>query len=92
MRPSVTNLCKAKRAISLLTGSKQDKIIASGVSSTIISTPVAASIALIFLPSRPIILPFTSSDSILNTETQFSTASSVPTLWMVLIIIYLASC
>ena len=92
IRPSVTNLCKAKRAISLRTGSKQERMIASGVSSTMISTPVAASIALIFLPSRPMILPFTSSDSMLKTDTQFSTASSVPTLWMVLMIIFLASC
>jgi len=58
---------------------KQDKIIASGVSSTIISTPVAASRALMFRPSLPIIRPLTSSDSMLNTDTQLSTASSVPT-------------
>ena len=54
-------------------------MIASGVSSTIISTPVAASKALMFLPSLPIILPLTSSDSRLNTDTQFSTACSTPT-------------
>ena len=81
--PSVTNLCNDKRAISLRIGSKQDKIIASGVSSTIISTPVAASIARMFRPSLPIILPFTSSDSKLKTETQFSTACSTPTLCIV---------
>ena len=52
--PSVTSWCKDNLAISRLTGSKQDRIIASGVSSTIISTPVAA-LALMFLPS-PIIL------------------------------------
>ena len=62
------------------------------MSSTIISTPVADSIALMFRPSLPIILPFTSSDSILKTETQLSIASSVPTLWIVLITIFFASC
>ena len=66
--------------------------MASGVSSTIISTPVAASKARMFLPSRPIILPFTSSDSMLNTDTQFSTASSVPTRWIVLMMTFFASC
>ena len=90
--PSVTSLCRESLATSLLTESKQDKIIASGVSSTIISTPVADSIALILRPSLPIILPLTSSDSILKTETQLSIASSVPTLWIVLITIFLASC
>jgi len=90
--PSVTKLCNDNRAISLLTGSKQDKIMASGVSSTIISTPVAASKARIFRPSRPIIRPFTSSDSILNTETQFSTVCSTPTRWMVFNMTLRASC
>ena len=90
--PSVTNLWRDNLAISLLIESKQDNIIASGVSSTIISTPVAASKALIFLPSLPIILPLTSSDSMLKTETQLSIDSSVPILWIVLIIIFLASC
>ena len=52
--------------------------MASGVSSTIISTPVAASIARMFLPSLPMIRPFTSSESKLKTETQFSIDSSVP--------------
>ena len=92
IRPSVTNLCKAKRAISLRTGSKQERIMASGVSSTMISTPVAASKARMFRPSRPMMRPFTSSDSMLNTETQFSTASSVPMRCMVLMMIFLASC
>ena len=46
--PSLTNWCRDNLAISRLTGSKQDKIMASGVSSTIISTPVAASMALMF--------------------------------------------
>ena len=67
-------------------------MIASGVSSTIISTPVALSIAFIFRPSLPIILPFISSDSILKTDTQLSIASSVPNLWIEVITIFLASC
>ena len=58
-------------------------IIASGVSSTIISTPVAASNALILRPSLPIILPLISSESILKTETEFSIDCSVAVRWMV---------
>ena len=81
--PSVTSLCKDKRATSLLTESKHESIIAPGVSSTTISTPVAASIALIFLPSLPIILPLSASLSILKTDTEFSTASSVAILCIV---------
>ena len=57
-----------------------------------ISTPVAASIALMLRPSLPIILPFTSSDSKLKTETQFSTACSTPTLCIVPKTTFLASC
>ena len=52
----------------------------SKLSSTINSTPVAASKALMFLPSRPIILPFNSSLSILKTETAFSIACSAAVL------------
>ncbi len=89
--PSVTNLCIANRATYLLTGSKHDNNIASGVSSTIISAPVAASKERIFLPSLPIILPLTSSLSILNTDTEFSIACSVATLCIVWITIFLAS-
>jgi len=51
-------------------------MIASGVSSTIKSTPVAASIALMFLPSRPIIDPLISSLSRLKTVMAFSIACS----------------
>ena len=49
-------------ATSLLNGSKPEMTTASGVSSIIKSIPVKVSNALIFLPSLPIILPFTSSD------------------------------
>jgi hypothetical protein len=51
------------------------RMIASSVSSTMIST-LLLSCALMFRPSRPIILPLTSSDSMLNTDTQFSTCSN----------------
>ena len=79
IRPSETNWWSAKRQISRRTGSKPDITIASGVSSTTISTPVAASRARILRPSRPIILPFTSSLSMWNTLTEFSIAVSVAT-------------
>ena len=92
IRPSLTSLCMDKRAISRRTGSKQLKRMASGVSSTMISTPVAASMARIFLPSRPMILPLMSSFSMLKTLTAFSIALSVATRWMLWITIFFASC
>jgi hypothetical protein len=73
-------ICVKLNAISLRTGSKQERMIASQCIIYNDFYPVAASSALMFRPSRPIILPLTSSDSMLNTDTQFSTASSVPTL------------
>ena len=63
----------------------------SGVSSINISTPVAASKALIFLPSRPMIRPFTSSDSNGNAVTVLSMANSAAVRWMVCKTIRLAS-
>jgi len=48
-------------ATSLLIGSKEEITTASGVSSIINSVSVNDSNVLIFLPSLPIILPFTSS-------------------------------
>ena len=59
--PSFINSFKAFIATCLLIGSKQETVTDSGASSTIRSTPVAFSIALIFLPSLPISLPFISS-------------------------------
>ena len=91
IRPSVTNWCKARRAISRRTGSNADNTIASGVSSTTISTPVAASSARMLRPSRPMIRPFISSDSIWNTVTEFSIAVSVATRWIDWITMRLAS-
>ena len=65
--------------------------MASGVSSTIKSTPVAASIARMLRPSLPIIWPFISSDSKLNTVTVFSIATSAAVRWIDCIIILRAS-
>ena len=59
--PSEISFSSAILATSLLTPSNDERTTASGVSSIIRSTPVAASIALMFLPSLPIILPFISS-------------------------------
>lgn len=56
-----------------------------------ISIPVAASRARILRPSRPMIRPFTSSLSMLNTVTEFSIAVSVATRWMVCTTIRFAS-
>ena len=63
-----------------LNGSNEDNKIASGVSSTIKSTPVAASMARMLRPSLPMICPFISSDSKLNTVTVFSIATSAAVL------------
>ena len=69
IRPSLINLTSARRATSLRIGSKQDKVTAWGVSSIIKSTPVAFSRAFILRPSRPINLPFISSDGRATVET-----------------------
>ena len=90
IRPSCTKRCRDSLAISLRTGSNPEMMIASGVSSTTISTPVAASSARIFRPSRPMILPLISSLSMLKMDTQFSTACSVAVRCMVSNTIFLA--
>ena len=66
-------------------------MMASGVSSTMISTPVAASRVRMLRPSRPMILPLTSSLSMLNIDTQFSMACSVAVRCIDSITIFLAS-
>ena len=91
IRPSVTNWCNARRAISRRTGSNAERTIASGVSSTTISTPVAASRARILRPSRPMMRPLISSDSMWNTVTEFSIAVSVATRCIDCITMRLAS-
>ena len=90
IRPSATSWWRARRQTSRRIGSKPEMTIASGVSSTTISTPQAASRARMLRPSRPMIRPFTSSFSIWNTLTEFSTAVSVATRWIVWITIFLA--
>ena len=82
MRPSSTNRSKAIRAVSRRTGSKADKTTASGVSSIITSAPVACSKERIFLPSRPIILPFISSEGSCTTDTVVSAVRSAAILWI----------
>ena len=69
MRPSSTSRVSAMRAISRRTGSKQASATASGVSSMIRSTPVAASSARMLRPSRPMMRPFMSSLGMGTTET-----------------------
>ena len=91
IRPSEMSWCRANRHTSRRTGSKALITMASGVSSTTISTPVAASKALILRPSRPMIRPLTSSLSIWNTVTLFSIAVSVATRWIVWMTILFAS-
>ena len=61
MRPSRISLAKERRATSRRTGSKQEIVTASGVSSTITSTPAACSKARILRPLRPTMRPFISS-------------------------------
>ena len=72
MRPSPTSRSMACRATSRRTGSKQERMTASGVSSTTTSTPVAASNERMFRPSRPMMRPFMSSLGRVTTETAAS--------------------
>ena len=65
-------LVNARRATSRRTGSNPERITASGVSSMIRSTPVAASKARMLRPSRPIMRPFISSFGNGTTETTAS--------------------
>ena len=77
MRPSLSSLISATRATSRRTGSWHESVTASGVSSTIISTPVNCSKARIFRPSRPIIRPFSSSPGRFTVETVISATYSL---------------
>ena len=74
MRPSCTSLPIETRATSRLTGSKLEITTVSGVSSMMTSTPVVASKALMFLPSRPMTRPFMSSE---GSETALTVDSEV---------------
>ena len=91
IRPSCTSWCRARRATSRRTGSKLLRTIASGVSSTMISIPVADSRARMLRPSRPMMRPLISSLSIWKTVTEFSIAVSVARRWMDCTTIFLAS-
>ncbi len=72
MRPSAMRRSSAIRAISRRKGSKPERMTASGVSSTIRSTPVAASRARMLRPSRPMMRPFISSLGSITTDTVVS--------------------
>ena len=61
MRPSAISFVRDSRATSRRTGSKDESMTASGVSSMIRSTPVACSRARMLRPSRPMMRPFISS-------------------------------
>jgi len=88
--PSKISFSRAILATSLRTGSKPESVMASGVSSTIKSIPVAASKARIFLPSRPIILPFISSLGNVTTLVVTSLVWSAAHFWIASVIIFLA--
>src|SRR5512141_1248561 len=75
---------RARRATSRRIGSNDERRIASGVSSMMMSTPVAASTARMFRPSRPMIRPFMSSDGRSRTDTVVSTTCSDAMRWIVI--------
>ena len=62
IRPSTMSFSRAWRATSRRRGSNAEMTIASGVSSMMRSTPVAASRARMLRPSRPMMRPFRSSE------------------------------
>ena len=72
------------RATSRRMGSNPEITTASGVSSIIRSTPVIVSRVLIFLPSRPMILPFISSLGSWTTEIVVSETWSAAQRWIAL--------
>ena len=80
--PSTISFSSAILATSLRIGSKPDSTTASGVSSIINSTPVSCSKVRIFLPSRPMILPFISSLGSCTTETVDSVTWSAAQRWI----------
>ena len=76
MRPSAISRSIACFAISRRYGSKPERMMAPGVSSTIRSTPVASSSARMLRPSRPMMRPFRSSLGRSTTDTVVSIACS----------------
>ena len=87
MRPSAISRSIAWRATSRRNGSKLERMIAPGVSSTISSTPVAVSSARMLRPSRPMMRPFRSSLGRSTTETVVSMACSAALRWMASVMI-----
>ncbi len=87
MRPSAIRRSMTCRATSRRNGSKLERMIAPGVSSTINSTPVACSSARMFRPSRPMIRPFMSSLGRSTTDTVVSMACSAALRWMASVMI-----
>jgi len=90
IRPSTIRRSKAILATSLRIGSKPERTTASGVSSIISSTPVKVSRVLMFLPSRPMILPFISSLGSCTTDTVVSATWSAAQRWMAVTTRFLA--
>ena len=80
----------AWRAISRRSGSKLERMIAPGVSSTMSSTPVASSRARMLRPSRPMMRPFMSSLGRSTTDTVVSMACSAALRWIASVMICLA--
>ena len=82
MRPSAMSFSRASRAISRRTGSKQETVMASGVSSMIRSAPVRVSRVRMLRPSRPMMRPFISSLGRGTTLTVISATWSAAQRWM----------
>ena len=85
MRPSWTSFSSVMRAASRRTGSKLLSTTASGVSSMMMLTPVAASNARMLRPSRPMIRPFMSSLGRAKTLTVDSAVCSEATRWIAIV-------
>ncbi len=90
MRPSEISRSSARLAISRRIGLWQEITTASGVSSMIRSTPVAASMARMLRPSRPMMRPFMSSLGRCTTETVRSATNSPARRSMAIETIFLA--
>ena len=88
--PSWTSFSSVMRAASRRTGSKQESTTASGVSSMMMLTPVAASNARMLRPSRPMIRPFMSSLGSEKTLTLDSAVCSDATRWIAIVTIFRA--
>ena len=90
MRPSATSCSIACLATVRRYGSKLDRMMAPGVSSTISSTPVAFSSARMLRPSRPMMRPLRSSLGRSTTETVASRACSGALRWIACVTIWRA--